>query len=346
MNDEIPGVTQSEAERLSLIRYQLIGIGDALTAPPPVNTLAINLMQDVVEATFAAVGDRVRASVPARADFDKLFDAVAAKVGGQDEIVGLRAAAMALNNARVGFKHHGNQVPDSTLRRHHDVTQTLVRELVTTGFGIDLESVSMLLFVQHPKVREFIETAESSHRVNDLSRALTYLRAAFNLTIDDYCDRKSVDGWRSVFDIEPSGASAQHSDGLGIGKLTNGLKEWMKALDERSRLAAIGVDLSRYAYFDAVAPTTIPMHHAGRGPYVRVRFEDVTDEHYRASHSFVVDTAVRLAATDYNLRTVRVNRRNPDGYDPEFRSEEYLEQGRRNAEFRKQREAVAETNID
>lgn len=338
MSEQTSAVTAAEAERLSLIRYQLLAVGEAVAAPPPLNTLAINMMQDVVESALAAVGEHIRATVPGRADFDKLFDVVATALGSPVEITGLRAPAIALNNARVGFKHHGNQVPDGTLRRHHDVATTLVAELVSQGFGVQLDAVSLLLFVPHPKVREFIQTAETAHRANDLVTALTYLRAAFDLTIDDYCDRKSVDGWRSVFEIEPSGASRPSHDEFGIGQITKGLKEWMAALDARSRLAAIGVDQSRYAYFDAVAPVSTPMHHSGRGPIVHVRFKEVTDEHYRSSYAFVVDTAIRLAASDYNLREVQHNMRTPETYDPAYRSEEWLESARRNEELRAQRQ--------
>lgn len=326
MGDEITGVTEAEAERLSLIRYQLIAVGEAASAPPPLNTLAINVMQDVVEATLAAVGDHIRASVPARADFDKLFDAVVAKLGAPDELFGLRSSAIALNNARVGFKHHGNQVPDATLRRHSDVAQTLVRELVLRGFDTNLDDVSLLLFIRHDKVRSFIERAEALYNADDLSGALTYLRVGFDLAVDDYCARKSVDGWKSVFDIEPTGASAAWHDDFGIGQSTEALRKWLKALDQRTRLAAIGVDLSRYAYFDAVAPEATYFLGGDRGPHVRERFADLTGEHYRASYSFVVDALIRLAANDYTLRTVRHSARSPESYDPGHRSERYLEQ--------------------
>lgn len=49
------------------------------------------------------------------------------------------------------------------------------------------------------------------------------------------------------------------------------------------RLAAIGVDLSRHAYFDALAPIHTNMAHSGIGLFVRVRFKDLADDHYAAS---------------------------------------------------------------
>jgi len=48
----------------------------------------------------------------------------------------------------------------------------------------------------------------------------------------------------------------------------------------------------------------------------------------------VVDTAIRLAASDYTRREIRVNKRTLDTYDPAYRSKQWLEHERRNDEFR------------
>ena len=66
-------MTAAEAERLSLIRYQVRSIAETLRQPAPVNTLAINVMQDAVESTLGAVGEHIRADVASRSDFAKLL---------------------------------------------------------------------------------------------------------------------------------------------------------------------------------------------------------------------------------------------------------------------------------
>lgn len=309
----------------------MLSASELLKQPAPINALAINVIQDVVESALAAVGEHVRADIKARSDFDKLFDAVVTRLGAPAELVGLRSAAVALNNARVGFKHHGNRVSEETLRRHNDVAITLVHELVRLGFNLELDDVSMLVFVSHDGVRQFLERANFLHTGNELIRAMSYLRAAFDLTLDDYANRKSVNGWDSIFDVAPR--MTMHSSvstRLGWEEPHRELRSWVEALDKRVRMAAMGVDPSRYAYFDAVAPKASYLIGEERGPAVHVRFEEVTDDHYKASYLFVLDTTIRLSTNDYNLGSLRRQARSVATYDPEFFSPEYLERQREN----------------
>ncbi|MFD5599904.1 hypothetical protein ACFWHR_07580 [Leucobacter sp. NPDC058333] len=344
------GITEAEIERLSLIRYQLRSAGEMLKQPPPINTLSINSMQDAIESSLGAVAEHIGADVKARSDFDKLFDAVATRLGSPAELVGLRTAAIALNNARVGFKHHGNQVRDETLRRHNDVAVTLVHQLVTSGFRIALDDVSLLVFVRHEGVRTYIEKAESLAHENRIIDALSYLRSAFQLAVDDYAARKSIDGWRTIFDVSPSSPTRVGIDEWGWEKPLKQVRDWVASLDQKVMLSAMGIDLSRYAYFDAVAPTHIRLMGYGTGPHVQVRFKNPTDDHYRASYMFVVDSAVRLAASDFNLALTRNAIHPVETYDPEFVSESYLqkqeEYARRRAHWTAQKHGNEDTQVE
>lgn len=318
--------SEAEIERLSLIRYHLQSAAEMIEQPAPINTLAINSMQDVLESTLAAVAEHTRAEVKPRSDFDKLFDSVVTRLGAPSELAGLRAAALALNNARVGFKHHGNQVRDETLRRHYDVTVTLVDELVRHGFGIALGDVSMLIFVQNHDVRAFVERAEAHAAANELTEALSLLRSAFDLATDDFASRKSLDGWNSIFDVGPRMSHHGSNDRMGWDKPVEEIRGWVEALDQRVRLSAMGVDLGRYSYFDAVAPEHTNMWHGGRGPLVTVKFDNPSDADYRASYLFVVDSVIRLHASDFNLSSAGDRARPAEAFDPTYFSERYLQQ--------------------
>lgn len=314
--------SEVETERLSLIRYQLSAAQDAAAAPPPISSLAINGIQDAVESTLALVGERARADVPARADFTKLFDTVAKALAEPPEIVGLRSAATALNNARVGFKHHGNQVRDETLRRHLDVAVTLIGELVQTAFDIGLEDVSMLVLVKDEQVRNLIAESEVQAGNGDILEALFRLRLAFDLALQEYESRKTLDGFHSIFDMKPSLFPTAFDFEKIVGRdgrrhLDN-LVEWVNRLDKRLRLTTHGIDMQRYAYFDAVAPKAIYLASDSR-TMSHVTFKAVTDEHFRSGYLFVLDTAIRLAARDYELVESRLNRPVRDRhFDPTY----------------------------
>ena len=277
--------------------------------------LAINTMQDVVEAVLYAAGERKLASLPKRPDFDKLFDGVAAALGDPAEIIGLRSAAIAMNNARVGFKHHGNQLRDETLRRHLDVAVTLTNAVVESAFDMPLERVSMLLFIRDDQARDLIERASKYEAAGDLTQALFSLRLAFDLVVWEYESRKSVDGWHSIFDTKPNFFPST-LDLRDMGKGAEKISEWIAALDRLTRLGALGIDLQRYAYFDAVAPLA-RRFASRRAPMPQVRFTDLTGEHYRASYLFVVDTAIKLGANDYTLVTSRWASQGRERFDPD-----------------------------
>lgn len=305
MLDQTPALTETEAERLSLIRYQLLAAETALGSPPPINNLAINIIQDVVESTLGVTADHIRAEVRHR-DFDKLFDAVVAKLGNPAEVVGLRAAAIALNNARVGFKHHGNQVRHETLRRHFDVAVTLVNELVNAAFRIELASVSLLLFIRDDQVRRLVKDAECLADDGDVVAALFRLRLAFDLAIKEYEVRKTLNGRDSIFKTKPSFFPSVFDlrdlgGGRDGGRHLERIVEWIEAIDRLTRLGALGIDTQRYAYFDAVAPEAV--YFVSDHPTIgRMKFENPTQEHFQASYQFVIDSAIRLATNDYTLK--------------------------------------------
>jgi len=320
--------SESETERLSLIRYQLLVARQILQSPSPINSLAMNAMQDTVESVLGAAGDHVRAQIPNRADFDKLFDAVAAALGSPDEIVGLRRAAIALNNARVGLKHHGNLVRDETLRRHFDVATTLSNELVKSAFGLELDAISMLVFVKDDQARGLIESAEEHFGRGDLPQAMFRLRLAFDLMVEEYESRKSTNGWGSIFDTKPSfypsSLDLKREFGREGGDYIGKIGEWVASLDSLTRLGAHGVDLQRYAYFDATAPV-VQYYLGDLAPVMFERFKGpLTEEHFRSGYLFVVDSGIRLAANDYDLQpTMRAQHSDfRSKYDPDHKPSE------------------------
>ena len=147
------------------------------------------------------------------------------------------------------------------------------------------------------------------------------LRLAFDLVVLEYQSRKSVDGWNSVFETKPSFYPStfdfKRELGQKGGEYVEKVGKWVESLDQLTRLGALGVDLQRYAYFDAVAPV-VHQYLNDEPPTFYVRFEELNDEHYAASYLFVVDTAIRLGANDYTLRHTNRGINRERAFNPEY----------------------------
>jgi hypothetical protein len=70
-NVNVHQLSAPETEWLSLIRYQLLMAIEQSRAPSPLNGLAINTLQDCVEAMLSLVAQSIGANLKSRTDFDK-----------------------------------------------------------------------------------------------------------------------------------------------------------------------------------------------------------------------------------------------------------------------------------
>ena len=90
------------------------------------------------------------------------------------DLSGHRGAMIALNNARVGFKHHGNQSNKQTIDRHIANGLNFLADAAVQGLNTSFAEVSLLGFVRDSKVREYI------HRADDCSSGALYDQAEFS----------------------------------------------------------------------------------------------------------------------------------------------------------------------
>ena len=186
MSAILVGFQQYEAERLSLVRYQLMVAGQQSAQMAPLSSLALGSMQDAVESMLSLVVEHEHVVISNRNDFLQLFDAVAATVAGDPPISGYRPGAAAMNLARVNFKHHGNQAEASTIARHLGNSTDLVATLTDRVFGVRLDSISLLLFIRDDETRQHLEDAQTNLNAGKLEDAMTELKLAFDRLIHDY----------------------------------------------------------------------------------------------------------------------------------------------------------------
>jgi hypothetical protein len=280
-------------DRLSLIRYQLAAAADLSLQPAPIGGMAINGLQDAVEAFLRVCVDYLHLDVPSKCDFLTVFDAVNEAVSGA--IGGYRSRLDALNTARVGFTHHGNLPSPNTLERARVTADEFLAEACPLVFQLRLEQISLNAFIRDDTARQFVADAQQQWASGDAEAAMTCLAQGFDRLIEDYESRKIGPSKQSLFTTEPAYRRTNQEAGL------HGVVQWLRAIDERCKLLAFGIDVRRHAYFRAHTPSV--RHYAGgrtrtvSGPETSL---NLTDEVYRRCHRFVLDTAVALGADDYD----------------------------------------------
>lgn len=243
-----------ETEWLSLIRYQALSAIELSRQPPPLGGTAINELQDAVEAFLRLCVEHLRVPVSSKSEFLQVFDAVDKHPSVNGALGGHRAALLAVNQARVGFKHHGNVPSPATMERARVNVQAFLDEACQSVLGQRLDDVSLTAFIRDNEARRLTEAASTAWANGDANEAMLTLRRAFDRLVRDYEQRKVWHQGRSLFTTQPNFLpSNQDLRKMGLEKLTK-LVDWLKALDQRTILLAFGVDLRRYAYFEAHTP--------------------------------------------------------------------------------------------
>jgi hypothetical protein len=282
-------------DRLSLIRYQLAAAAEVSRQPAPIGGIAINGLQDAVEAFLRVCVDNLHVDVPSKSDFVKVFDAVNEHQAISGAFAGYRSRLDALNTARVGFNHHGNLPSPNTLERARVTAYEFLDEACPLVFELRLEQISLNAFIRDDTAREFVAEAERRWASGEAEAAMTSMAQAFDRLLEDYETRKIASSKQGLFTTEPAYRRTNQEAGL------HGVVQWLRAIDERCKLLAFGIDVRRHAYFRAHTPSV--RHYAGgrtgivTGPETSM---DVTDEAYERCHRFLLDTAVALGADDYD----------------------------------------------
>jgi hypothetical protein len=286
-----------EAEWLSLIRYQALSAVELSHQPSPLGGTAINGLQDAVEAFLRLCVEHLQVNVSPKSEFLQVFDAVDKHSSVNGALGGHRAGLLAVNQARVGFKHHGNVPSPTTIERARVNAQAFLEQACQVVLGQRLEDISLTAFIRDHEARQLVEAANTASANGDAGKAMTSLRLAFDRVVRDYEQRKVWYGRRSLFETQPSLMLWKRDlRKLGIDRLV----DWLEALDQRTKLLAFGVDLRRYAYFNAHTPV---VHHLMSGGHVTNVREGVviTEDVFRRCYRFVIDTALTLGAEDYDF---------------------------------------------
>lgn len=291
-------LARPHVEWLSLIRYQATVAVEQSRQPMPLAMLSINGLHDAVEAMLGLVAEHRQIAVRNKSDFVQLFDAVAAAIA--PSLDPHRARLNALNNARVGFKHHGNVLDGMTIERHCVNAMDFLADAAAVALGVDFEAVSLTGLVRDDAARAFVEAAETCWAEGDGEAALGQLRLAFDQLIKDYEQRKLWHQGNSLFRTEPLSRPTALF-GFVKDKVAEYFMKWLDALNQRVKILSLGIDVKRFAYFDAHVPVATHFFDGKIVLHARDGAPMITESIYRRCHRFVIDTALQLGVEDYDF---------------------------------------------
>ncbi|MDN6425200.1 MAG: hypothetical protein L0J71_05305 [Bifidobacterium crudilactis] len=288
---------QHQVEWLSLVRYQLEMAEAQGAQPEPLNALSISMTHDAVESMLSLVAEVQRADIKPKADFSAMFDSGSRAVDGG--IAGYRSQMLALNSARVSFKHHGNRLDEQTIRRHLANSRTFLEDLAMKGLEVSFDEVSLLLFVRNDRVRALLESAQTSWSAGVADESFQDLSRAFDELLCDYEERKSWYPGKSLFSTKPNLVPSVF-DIRDSGKSTEKAFEWLEALDGWVRILALGINARDYAYFQAHTPGFEKVMN-GSYYFFWQSEPDQSDAVFGRCLQFVVETALLLGRDDFDF---------------------------------------------
>ena len=255
-------LSPSHTRWIALIRYQMnIAIEQSRQAAP-LSVLAINGLQDSVEAMLGLVIEH-RQLAPKNEAFIAMFEAVSADVPA---VRHHRSALMTLNKARISYKHYGNVLDTMSIERNRASAQNFLTDLANEGLGEDFDTVGLTALLANETARLHVEAAEAAWADDDGMLAMGRLRMAFDQLVEDYTQRKTWSPGSSLFDTRPWAPPSNGGD-YDLAKDSNivHINKWLGSLDERMRLLMLGVDVRRFLYLDAHAPA-VAEYFGGRAP--------------------------------------------------------------------------------
>lgn len=291
---------REHVEWLSIVRYQSDLAENQAKEPEPLNAVSISTIHDAVESMLSLIAEAHQVATKSK-EFAKLFDTVSDQMKTQGgDLSGHRSAMIALNNARVGFKHHGNQSNKQTIDRHIANGLNFLADAAEQGLNTPFAEVSLLGFVRDPKVREYIRRADdcSFGAAEDRTLAFQYLRLGFETLVQGYQQSKSYYPGRplittkpgllpSVFDIRDHG-----------GRVAEKTYEWLENLDSWVKILVLGIDVQEYTFFLAYTPA-VWIQSGEQAMFYWRPGSNLSDDVFRRCRQFVVESAIRLGRRDF-----------------------------------------------
>lgn len=273
--------------RLTLPKFLFRQAQRVIEQPQPPHSwgLATSLLQDAVEVFLRVLAEHCRIRVTASADFPTLFDRVGHDI---DSVADYRAALSSLNNARVAFKHRGEEVSATRAQVFYANVEQFLSEVCNTAFDIDFTSLSLADAIAHQRTQNWLKRAERA--LTEERYPVAVARAAGAMAIYQAhvnAHDPPQPRWRL-------GARHISTESVELQLLNQEITEDIAWLVHRLDLVTRGIDVRAHDRFMVHAPSTSVM---GDGSIQQTWFANTTEltrEDARFCINFVIDAALAL----------------------------------------------------
>jgi len=293
--------------RLAFIRLQYTEGLDRSRRAQPLASTAVSAFHDAVEMFLLLAAEHLGVSLPKHVDFDGYFTEITKATGKQ---LPARNAMRRMNSSRVNFKHHGS-IPSATdLEQFRADVTTFLTDATQMVFAADFERLDMIDLVPQQDAVNKLRDAETQAGKGDYTEALALLSEAFDGLLDDYAGRKlAADGTSPYTWLPSQGISRvplnRRDHDPELAKRTDQALTALEGMQRAMRVIAMGLDYRRYVRFELLVPS-IAWFMDGHRDVRPVPGQQVGDDDYQFCRQFVIETALHLAETDFDLDVSRM----------------------------------------
>ena len=288
-------------KRLALCQFLFSEAQRCLRQPDQYSPgVATSLTQDTVEAFLRCLAEHCKIPL----EKNETFHSLVRKVGKKyEQILGHSAALTRLNEARVSFKHFGNNVAREDALAFQNNVSSFLNEISQEVLEVDFSAVSLVDAIGHDQTKDLLREAEVALHVEDYVRAVefsaraahTYLKYRATLV-----DRN--EGYLDGIAIGDDVLQSQHFEfGIhdeiieALGPLVARNLETTEAL---LMLLARGVDVASFYRFQAIAPKTFQSQSGGIDQvWLLGKRQHLSRDDAQFCIRFVIDFALQLRRT-------------------------------------------------
>lgn len=291
-------------------------------APVPLNFSAVLAFHDVMEYFFIVAVAHVGSvqNIDIRKPFSETVGRLIAPDGAGVSCID---AVRRTGHDRNGFKHNGSVPgPDQVEHARRDAAE-FIEANCPRFFGVAFSEISMLHIVPQSEVRDRLKAGRVSADAGDFRAAMSAVAIGFHHLMAEWGQGKSVSGdafRRATFELGGTGGSywrhrhgsfaqpRDHETRSAVNSLADAMaKEFeetdkeLEALRHVLRIQMSGIDMARYVRFAMLAPRVLVSSNRVVDAHPGISAFHYTPVNYDFCESFVVDSALRLGASDFQM---------------------------------------------